>query len=120
VKTHITLAASVSAYLGYYMLPMAQRPWGYYVASGVLVFVLAAQLRSLQTKAVGVFAYTYVMIESAQQAVCGAFAWGAKTGGMDVCKVAGLGDMYPALAALGLAALWAWRAELWPNQQRPK
>jgi hypothetical protein len=110
----------MSAYLGYYMLPLAQRPWAYYVATGALVFVLAVQLRGLQKTALGVFVCTYVMIESAQQTVCGAFAWGAKTGGVDVCKVAGLGDVYPALAALGLAALWAWRAELWPNQQPPK
>lgn len=120
MKTHITLAAASSAYLGYYMLPISQRPWAYYVATGFLTFVIAAQLKRWQNTSMGSFACVYVMLESGQQAVCGAFAWGAKTGGQDVCKALGMGEIYPALAALLIAAAWAWRADLWPNRQARK
>lgn len=114
----ITTALALSAYLGYYVYPLIERPWAFYVASAVLVLWLAYRLRLAEKTAMGVFAYTWIMIEAGQQAACGAFAWGAKTGGKDVCKMLDIGDTYLALGALSIAAAWAWRAELWPSRSQ--
>lgn len=118
VRATITTALALSAYLGYYAYPLKERPWAFYVASAVLVMWLAYLRRLEEKTALGVFACTWIMIEAGQQAACGAFAWGARTGGQDVCKLLGLGDAYLALGALALASAWAWRAELWPNPLR--
>lgn len=102
------LAAVVVAFYGYYLLPEHERAWMYYVSTGVATFTLAALAwPRMRTKA-GRLACAVCVLESAQQATCGAAQWGALTTGQDLCK-AWLGpDPYAAIVSLALAAAMTW------------
>ena len=101
----VTLAIALAAYLGYYQAPQGQEAWVYYIMGGVLAFRLAQLQRPKAETRVGIFAYTFIMIESCQQAVCGSLHIGFRAT-KDVCVDLVGDDIYRAGASLSLAALW--------------
>lgn len=119
LRDSITAALAVAAYFSYYYFQdIRDRRWMFYVASGVLVAWLGWCMRQdgfMQRRLLLAFAGTLLMIEGAQQAVCGMLRWQAP-GPRDLC-VQVLGDsVYTAVASLLLAAAWTWSDRLWPSQ----
>lgn len=116
----ITLVLAVAAHLGYYgFITSADRAWCAYVCTGLLLAWIGWRDRQQASSGLALFGATYILIESAQVAVCGSLAWGMKTApGDDLCVAVGGGTLYAALASLALAAGWTWRRSLWPSQQQ--
>lgn len=104
----VLLGVMVVAFYGYYLLPPADRAWMYYVSTGVATLTLAALAWPRMRSHAGRLACAVCVLESAQQAICGAAQWGTLTTGQDLCK-AWLGpDPYAAIVSLALAAAITW------------
>lgn len=102
------MAMALVAFFGYYALPVEDRPWMYYVAQGALILTLALMVWPLMRTRAGRLAATVCVIESAQQAVCGAARWGLSSGGEDLCRQWLGPDYYRAILSLALAAAVTW------------
>ena len=118
----ITLILAMAAYLGYYgFISSADKAWCAYVCTGLLLAWIGWRDRRTASGALEMFAATYILIESAQVALCGALAWGVGTAPKDdLCVQFGGQTLYAGLTSLALAAGWTWRRALWPNPQQSK
>jgi hypothetical protein len=122
----VTIVLAVAAHVGYYAFTnSADRAWFAYVSTGALLTWIGwrdrqqalAAISSGRAAGLALFAGTYILLESAQVAVCGALAWGLGTQPeRDLCVQLGGETAYSAGASLLVAALWAWRGALWPSR----
>lgn len=106
------LAASLAAYLGYYVFADSMlRGWVYYVATGALAALAGYGFRESAASWAGVAASSLMMSEGAQQALCGLATIGVDLNGRDLCKRALGDDIYTALASVAMAGFVVL---LWP------
>jgi hypothetical protein len=124
LRDGITLAVCFAAYAGYYVFAdPVDKATCFYVMTGAALAWLGWCLRGdglRQARPLAVFAGSFLLIEGAQQAGCGWLAWGLPPTGKDLCVMVGGETVYAVVFSLILAALWTWRAALWPSRQAPR
>lgn len=114
----LSAVVAVAAYFSYYgFADLRDRRWAYYVLGGVLAAWVGwcwRQEAMVEQRALKCFVGSLMLIEGAQQALFGMLRWQSPSG-VDL-GVQVLGEtVYIALASLALAAVWTWRARLWPS-----
>lgn len=108
-------AAVAATFWGYYALPeQSMRAWAYYAAQGALLAACGALLRRCAVSTIGAWACVILVVEGAQQAVCGALHIGSPPIG-DACVDLIGQQPYEAILSAAVSALivrriWSRRA----------
>lgn len=107
------MLAALVAFYGYYLWPLVDRPDVYYIATGLLIVVLALRWLADAKTWAGHLACAVCVIEGAQHSACGAATWGQVATGVDLCRRALGADLYAASVSLALSGALAWGVKTW-------
>jgi len=99
------LLAVAATFFGYYALPTpSSRPWAYYAAQGALLAGCGLALRRSAETYWGAWACVILVLEGAQQAVCGSLHFGFPAVG-DACVDLIGQQPYKAILSASVSAL---------------